>query len=99
MARTLPECDEMIRACQEAGVTLMVAFMKRFDKSMRHAKALIDQGRLGKPYHLLCDWRGGYGGPDRTALEPVVQPDAVCWRGKLETWGASTRTTAATPAT
>jgi predicted dehydrogenase len=58
MARTLVECDEMIEACDNAGVTLMVGFMKRYDKSMVHAKQLLDEGRLGTPLQVLCDWRG-----------------------------------------
>ena len=83
MARTLAECDEMIAACQNAGVTLMVGFMKRFDKSMRHAKALIDQGRLGKPYHLLCDWRSAA----NSQREFQSTARSEFWRAKLLAWG------------
>ncbi len=81
MARTVAECDEMIAACEAAGVTLMVGFMKRFDKSMLHAKRLIDEGRLGTVYQLLCDWRGGQFplGPFRTESPP--------WRTSRETLG------------
>jgi glucose-fructose oxidoreductase len=83
MARTLAECDDMIAACDSAGVTLMVGFMKRFDKSMVHAKQLIEQDRLGAPLQVLCDWRGQQPGhrPDE------IRERAFTWRGKMQTWG------------
>lgn len=85
MARTLAECDEMIAVCATAGVTLMVGFMKRFDKSMVHAKHLIESGRLGEPFSVLCDWRGQqppYGGSGGELRER-----AFTWRGKMPAWG------------
>jgi predicted dehydrogenase len=83
MARTLAECDDMIAACESAGVTLMVGFMKRYDKSMIHAKNLIEQGRLGAPFHVLCDWRGQWPGQRQDA----IRVRAFSWRGKMQTWG------------
>jgi predicted dehydrogenase len=83
MARTLAECDDMIAACESAGVTLMVGFMKRFDKSMVHAKQLIEQGRLGAPLHVLCDWRGQQPGQRRDE----IRDRAFSWRGQMQTWG------------
>jgi UDP-N-acetyl-2-amino-2-deoxyglucuronate dehydrogenase len=85
MAPTLPECDDMIAACESAGVTLMVGFMKRFDKSMLHAKHLIERGRLGEPFSVVCDWRGQqprYGGP-----AGELRTRAFSWRGTLQTGG------------
>lgn len=87
MARTLAECDDMIAACESAGVTLMVGFMKRFDKSMVHAKRLIEEGRLGAPLHVLCDWRGQQ--PGRSGGDPTIRDRAYSWRGKLQTWGGT----------
>lgn len=87
MARTLAECDEMSAACAAAGVVLTIGFMKRFDKSLRHAKALIDAGRLGALDCLLCEWRGSTPGMNRPELSPA-RP-AGSWRPRLETLGGS----------
>ncbi len=87
MARTLAECDAMIGACEAAGVTLMIGFMKRFDKSMRHAKALIDQGQLGTLYNVTADWRGQPPRSDRGELEAAALARSQVWRSKLDTWG------------
>ena len=90
MARTLAECDEMLQACDSAGVTLMVGFMKRYDKSMLHAKQLLDQGRLGAPLQVLCDWRGQQPGGRRWE----IRERAFSWRGKMQTLGGVYQDTA-----
>jgi len=87
MARTLAECDAMTQACDAAGVTLMIGFMKRFDKSMRHAKTLIDQGQLGTLYNVTADWRGQLPRSGRGELEAVAMARSQVWRSKLETLG------------
>jgi len=74
MARTVAECDRMIEVCTQNRVTLMVAFMKRFDKSYLYAKQLIDEGSLGQVFQVRCDWswcQYGHGG----------------WRDSLQTLG------------
>ena len=48
MASTARECDEMIEACRENGVKLQLGFMRRFDKSFRRGKALLDSGAVGR---------------------------------------------------
>jgi UDP-N-acetyl-2-amino-2-deoxyglucuronate dehydrogenase len=48
MARTVAECDEMIGACERAGVTLGVIFQGRFEPLSKKLKADIQAGRLGK---------------------------------------------------
>lgn len=45
---TTERCDEIIRACEEAGVTLATIFPSRFHDSSRRLKAAIDAGRFGK---------------------------------------------------
>ena len=85
MARTLAECDAMIAACADAGVTLTIGFMKRFDKSLRHAKALIEAGRLGVIDQLLVEWRGGMPSIGRANLNATRPADN--WRPRLETLG------------
>lgn len=48
MATSLAECDEMIAACERAGVVLQLGFMRRFDESMAHAKERVDAGDIGE---------------------------------------------------
>lgn len=45
---TLPRCDRMIRACEQAGVKLASIFPSRFHDSSRKMKAAIDKGRFGR---------------------------------------------------
>ena len=48
MAESREECDEMIEACAKAGVKLQIGFMRRFDKSFRRAKEIIETGAIGE---------------------------------------------------
>jgi len=74
MGRTIEECDEMIKACRENKVIMMIAYMKRFDKSMRYARQLIQEGKLGKVVQIRCNWSG-------------YQPRTEGWRFSLLPWG------------
>jgi len=74
MARTIDECDAMIDACNNHNVKLMVAFMKRFDKSFLHATKLIKEGELGEIIQVTCNWAW--------YLERVGM-----WRDKINTCG------------
>ncbi len=76
MARTTAECDAMITACRDANVTLMLAFMKRFDKSFRLAKQLIDSGELGKVFQVRCEFAWH-----------IPDEGDEGWRAKRVTWG------------
>ena len=75
MARTIEECQQMIDDCSEHGVKLMVGHTKRFDKSVRYAKLMVDEGELGRVYQVLIDW---------TWYEP---PASRGWRDELRTFG------------
>ena len=48
MASDEKECDEMIAACKEAGVKLQLGFMRRFDKSFRRGRQMLDEGMVGQ---------------------------------------------------
>ncbi len=48
MAVTARECDDMIRACDGAGVRLQIGFMRRFDEGFVAAKSRIDGGEIGE---------------------------------------------------
>ena len=48
MAVSLEEADAMVEACQEVGIVLIVNAMRASDVYFRRARALIDEGVLGK---------------------------------------------------
>ncbi len=50
LATTLADARAMIEACQRAGVVLMTAFPMRFSAPLLEAKALLEQGGLGRVY-------------------------------------------------
>jgi predicted dehydrogenase len=52
---------EMSEAAERAGVTTMVPFTYRFMPTSRHIKELIDEGYIGRPYHLNMRYYTGYG--------------------------------------
>ncbi|MCL1795714.1 MAG: Gfo/Idh/MocA family oxidoreductase [Clostridia bacterium] len=47
MAMDEAECSEMMDAAENAGVTLQIGFMRRFDASFCAAKDAVDAGRIG----------------------------------------------------
>lgn len=49
MAASPAQCDEMIAACEAAGVKLQIGFMRRFDPGFRRMKELLDAGEAGEP--------------------------------------------------
>ncbi len=74
MARTVAECDEMIAACERAGVALGIVFQGRFEPLSKRLKADVQGGRLGKliwvssntvwfrseEYYRSAPWRGTF---------------------------------------
>jgi predicted dehydrogenase len=48
MARTTRECEDMIAACDEAGVGLFVAYYRRAMPRFTTVKELLDSGRIGQ---------------------------------------------------
>jgi predicted dehydrogenase len=49
LALDFAEAREIVRLCDEAGITLAVNQNMRYDQSMRALKALLDGGHLGEP--------------------------------------------------
>jgi predicted dehydrogenase len=54
MARNLAECDEIIHAVEQAGVTLMVGHVVRFFPEFARAKHMVDGGSVGRPAAVRC---------------------------------------------
>jgi predicted dehydrogenase len=75
LAMNVAQAEEMTRAVEEAGVPNMVWFNYRRVPSIALAKQLVDEGRIGRPYHYratyLQDW---------TISADVPQGGAGLWR-------------------
>ncbi|MBE0537309.1 MAG: Gfo/Idh/MocA family oxidoreductase, partial [Phycisphaerae bacterium] len=75
MAMNVAEAEEMVKAVEEAGVANMVWFNYRRVPSIALAKQVIDEGRIGRPFHYratyLQDW---------TISTDVPQGGDALWR-------------------
>lgn len=61
LARTTAEAQAMYCRAEDAGVKHMTNFSWRWLPAQRYARALIDQGWIGKPFDCTIVFRGGYG--------------------------------------
>ena len=48
IALSYADCDEMVNACKENGVVFMAGHVMNFFRGVRHAKRLINEGKIGK---------------------------------------------------
>ena len=75
LAMNVAEAEEMVQAVEEAGVANMVWFNYRRVPAVALAKQLVDEGRVGRPFHYratyLQDW---------TISPDVPQGGAGLWR-------------------
>lgn len=75
LAMDVEEGQRMVRAVEEAGVPNMVWFNYRRVPSIALARQVVDEGRIGRPFHYratyLQDW---------TISEDVPQGGAALWR-------------------
>ncbi len=75
LAMSVAEGEEMCAAVEKAGVANMVWFNYRRVPAIALAKQLVDEGRIGKPFHYratyLQDW---------TIASDVPQGGAALWR-------------------
>lgn len=55
MARNVWECDRMIEACDNAGVTLTVAHDRRYHGEWEALKTIVDSGALGEIFFWKLD--------------------------------------------
>lgn len=55
------EAREMAEAAAAAGVTTMTPFTYRFMPAARYVKELVDDGFVGRPYHIAMRYWTGYG--------------------------------------
>ena len=74
MAISLAGADELVRACDEAGVHLFVVKQNRLNRPIQLLKKAVDSGRFGKIYMANCTVRWA---------RPQDYYDQAPWRG---TW-------------
>lgn len=83
LARTAAEAEPMVRAVEEAKVPNMVWYNYRRVPAISLAKQLIEEGRLGRTFHLrasfLQDW---------TISPDVPQGGAALWRLDVKAAGS-----------
>lgn len=83
LARTVAEAAPMVEAVEKAGVPNMVWFNYRRVPAITLAKQLIDEGRIGRPFHFrsnfLQDW---------TIAPDVPQGGAGLWRLDVQAAGS-----------
>jgi len=58
MAMNVSECRAILDAVEAAGVTLQLAFMRRFDRGFLRAKEIIDSGEMGRVMVVKSTGRG-----------------------------------------
>jgi predicted dehydrogenase len=74
IASTLEDAREIVRLCDEAGITLSVNQNMRYDQSMRALKTLLERGYLGEPIvaqitmHARPHWQKFIEGYGRVAI-------------------------------
>jgi predicted dehydrogenase len=71
MAPTLADCHAMVEDCAQSGARLLIHENWRWQPWYREAKRLIEEGRLGRIFHLAFRMRTGDG---RGATPYLVQP-------------------------
>ncbi|HEY8387083.1 MAG TPA: Gfo/Idh/MocA family oxidoreductase, partial [Parasegetibacter sp.] len=61
MALSVRDCEQMIRAAEDAGKNLFIVKQNRFNPPVAAVKKLADQGKLGKIFSLQanCFWNRG----------------------------------------
>lgn len=65
MATTPSECDDVLEACERAGITLMVGHVTHFSRAFRIAKDLLGRGEMGRVVAGLSVMRKQWFEPNR----------------------------------
>ncbi len=83
LAMNVAEAEEMVAAVEKAGVANMVSFNYRRVPAISLAKQVVDEGRIGRPFHYratyLQDW---------TIATDVPQGGMALWRLDVKVAGS-----------
>jgi predicted dehydrogenase len=72
MEATADRAEAMLEACEDAGVTLMIAYRLQFNPVVRWVRHLVREGHLGTPVHVR-------GAMSQDVFE-MIGPDPDQWR-------------------
>ncbi len=75
LAMNVREGEEMVKAVEKAGVKNMVSFNYRRVPAISLAKQVIDEGRIGRPFHYWATYNQDY-----TISADVPQGGMALWR-------------------
>ena len=75
LAMNVAEAEEMVAAVEKAGVANMVSFNYRRVPAISLAKQIIDEGRVGRPFHYRATYNQDY-----TISADVPQGGMALWR-------------------
>ena len=75
LAMNVAEAEEMVAAVEKAGVANMVSFNYRRVPAIALAKQIIDEGRIGRPFHYRATYNQDY-----TISADVPQGGMALWR-------------------
>ncbi len=75
LAMTAKEAEEMVQAVEKAGVANMVSFNYRRVPAISLAKQVIEEGRIGRPFHYRATYLQDY-----TIGSNVPQGGMALWR-------------------
>ena len=75
MAMNVAEAQEMVDAVEKAGVANMVSFNYRRVPAITLFKQLVDEGRVGRPFHYRATYNQDY-----TIGQDVPQGGMALWR-------------------
>ncbi len=90
MARSYEECERMIKACNEAGVKLYVAYYRRALPRYLKVKELIEQGMIGEVQYVSIQYMDTIMEEERSESKPWrVIPD-IAGGGKFLDLGSHT---------
>ncbi|NHN60287.1 MULTISPECIES: D-xylose 1-dehydrogenase Gfo6 [Halorussus] len=82
MEATVERAEDLVAACDEAGVTLMVAYRMHIEPTVRRARQLVRDGVVGEP-------RLVHGENSQPLLEMIEDPDQWRLNPDLAGYGAS----------
>ena len=77
MACSLADCRAILAACDQAGVTFMVAQNLRHVPSYQGVKALVDAGKLGRPWSGVIEEFLAHGAARRPRQNPSWYSDGL----------------------
>ena len=75
LAMNVAEAEEMVAAVEKAGVANMVSFNYRRVPAISLVKQIIDEGRIGRPFHYRAQYNQDY-----TISADVPQGGMALWR-------------------